>query len=63
MTMIVVKLVGNNLVDVAQAKGELSGTGFTVVYEDSADMIGLDAKKHSGGEKTYGAGYVIIGRK
>jgi len=64
MTMIVIKLVDKSKPDqAAQAKSELEGAGFTVVYEDSADMIGVDATKHTGGDKKYGAGFVIIGKK
>ncbi len=64
MPTIVIKLVDKNKpIEKAQAEGELEGAGFKIVYNDSADMIGVDAVKHGDGEETYSAGYVIIGKK
>lgn len=64
MGAIVIKIVDKNRPDqAAQAEGELEGAGFTITYKDDADIIGVDAIKHGGGEQTYGAGYVIIGKK
>lgn len=57
--MIVIKLLDNGKPEqVDEAKGELNGC--TVVYEGLVDMIGVDANRQGGGEKKYGAGYVII---
>lgn len=64
MAAIVIKIVDRDKPDqVAEAQGELEGAGFTITYKDEADMIGIDAVKHGGGQQTYGAGHVIIGKK
>jgi len=47
----------------AQAIGELEGAGFTVSYSEETDFLGVDARKHGGGERDYGACFVIVGKK
>ena len=60
----IIKIVDkNNPNGAVEAKGELIGAGFTVVYEGDADAIGVDAKRCGDGEQTYGPAYVIAGTK
>lgn len=64
MSVIVIKIVNlNDPAGAATAKGELIGAGFTIVYECSADGVGVDAKRHGDGEKKYGPAFVIVGKK
>lgn len=60
----VIKIVDKNTPDkVAQAIGELKGAGFNVSYQEETDFLGIDATKNGDGEQTYGASYVIVGKK
>jgi hypothetical protein len=64
MSSIVVKIIDKNKPGlVGEAEGELEGAGFVVVYKDEAEFLGVDAKKHGGGEQTYGPSVIIIGKK
>ena len=44
----------------AEAKGELIGAGYSIRYENEAELVGVDATKHGNGEKVYGPAVVLV---
>ena len=64
MSLIVIKIVDkNDASGTALARGELEGAGFTIVYENDAEGVLVDANRSGGGEYTYGATWIIVGQK
>ena len=64
MALIVLKIVDRSRPDlVAQATGELTGAGFSIESQSNADILGVDALKHGGGEQTYSGAVLIVGKK
>lgn len=72
MASIIIKLIDKNDPDlVDQEKGVLTGAGYSIEYEDEADVVGVDVRINGGdndsdddnGEQVYGPAVVLIGKK
>ena len=72
MSSIIIKLIDKNDPDlVQQGRGELTGAGYSIEYEDDADVVGVDVMKNDNGdddnddngEQVYGPTVVLIGKK
>ena len=64
MKSIVIKIVDKNSPDlVEQARGELEGADFIIIYEEECDPVRVDATKHGNGVQPYNNAVVLIGEK
>jgi len=64
MSLMVVKIVDkNDAAGAAEARGELEGAGFSIVYSGDADAVSVDATRSGDGEQDYDASWVIVGKK
>lgn len=64
MAAIVIKIVNKNEPTlVAEAEGQLQGAGFVLTFRGEADVLGVDAQKHGGGEQTYHSAVILVGER
>jgi len=64
MKSLIIKIVDKNMPDlIGQARGELEGAGFTIIYDQACDPVRVDATKCGNGEQVYHDAVVIIGEK
>jgi len=64
MSVIMVKITDkNDAAGATQARGELEGAGFAIVYEGDADAVGVDATRAGGSDQSLGAAWVLVGKQ
>lgn len=64
MKSLIIKIVDKNKPDlIEQAKGEIEGAGFSIIYEEACDPVRVDATKWGNGETVYNSTVTIIGEK
>ena len=63
MSMIVTKIVAKHDTDGAvEARNELKGSGYSIVYEGDADAVSVDATRAGDCEYDFGGSIVIVGQ-
>jgi len=63
MSMIVTKIVAKKDVNGAMdARNELVGSGYSIVYEGDADAVAVDATRAGDCEYDFGGSRVIVGQ-
>jgi len=64
MSLVIIKIVNkSDASGAAEARGELEGGGFSIVYEGAADAVSIDATRAGNGEQDYDSSWIIIGEK
>ena len=64
MKSLIIKIVDKNKPDlIGQARGELTGAGFSIIYDEACDPARVDATKCGDGEQVYNSAVAIIGEK
>ena len=63
MSMIVTKIVSkSDPTGALDARYELEGSGYSIVFEGDADAVAVDATRAGDGEYDYGGSKVIVGQ-
>ena len=63
MSMIVTKIIPKHDTEGAvEARSELEGSGYSIVYEGEADAVAVDATRVGHEEYDYGGSVVIVGQ-
>jgi len=63
MSMIVTKIVSkSDPIGVRDAIAELEGSGYSIVFEDDADAVAVDATRAGDCEYDFGGSRVIVGQ-